>query len=384
MADVLSQEEINSLLMGETLKSEPADEEKNLINLNDDEKDALGEIGNISMGTAATTLFSLLGQRVDITTPRVSQVSLNDLTQRFDDPCVTITIGYTIGIEGVNLLIIDEKDVKIITDLMMGGDGSNISGELTELHLSAICEAMNQMIGSSATSLSSMLGQKVDIEPPRAIHDSIKNLTEEKVGLNPNEKMVMISFRMTVGTLIDSEIMQIMPIKMAKQLINSLIQGVNEPQKTESKPDSTSNVVNTTSSSNAVNVETSQQTYNAAPQPSHVSVDSAPAPKKVVDAQKVEFSNIEMNPILNNIISDIEMIKDIPLQITVELGRTVRTINDILNFGEGSVIELEKLVGESLDILANGKSIARGEVVVVDENYGVRITEIVSPEKRLS
>ena len=384
MADVLSQEEINSLLMGETLKSEPADEEKNLINLNDDEKDALGEIGNISMGTAATTLFSLLGQRVDITTPRVSQVSLNDLTQRFDDPCVTITIGYTIGIEGVNLLIIDEKDVKIITDLMMGGDGSNISGELTELHLSAICEAMNQMIGSSATSLSSMLGQKVDIEPPRAIHDSIKNLTEEKVGLNPNEKMVMISFRMTVGTLIDSEIMQIMPIKMAKQLINSLIQGVNEPQKTESKPDSTSNVVNTTSSSNTVNIETSQQTYNAAPQPTHVAVDSAPAPKKVVDAQKVEFSNIEMNPILNNIISDIEMIKDIPLQITVELGRTVRTINDILNFGEGSVIELEKLVGESLDILANGKSIARGEVVVVDENYGVRITEIVSPEKRLS
>ena len=159
MSDMLSQEEIDALLGG----GGPSNSSATLEALTDQEADAIGEIGNISMGTAATTLFTLLNKKVTITTPRVSDTTMAQLSTEFEDPSVLINITYKVGIEGVNFLILHEKDVKIITDLMMGGDGTNISSELNDLHLSAISEAMNQMIGSSSTSLSEMLGKKIDI-----------------------------------------------------------------------------------------------------------------------------------------------------------------------------------------------------------------------------
>ena len=136
--------------------------------LSDIEKDAIGEIANISMGTSATTLFSLVNQKVSITTPLVTIANWDTVLEEYPAPCVFIEIQYTEGLAGSNILILAERDVKIITDLMMGGDGTNIDGELGELHLSAISEAMNQMMGSSATSLSSMMGKKIDISPPKA------------------------------------------------------------------------------------------------------------------------------------------------------------------------------------------------------------------------
>ena len=180
MDGMLSQEEINALLAGMDTSGagtpEPedaapapvrvipnADEE-----LNDAEKDAVGEVSNISMGTAATTLFSLVNQKVNITTPVVTYTTWDDLIKDYDRPCVFIQICYKEGLDGNNILVLKESDVKIITDLMMGGDGTNTEGDLSELHLSAISEAMNQMMGSAATSISSMLEQKVDISPPSA------------------------------------------------------------------------------------------------------------------------------------------------------------------------------------------------------------------------
>ena len=166
MDGMLSQDEINALLNGVDLSADSgsdagADTATATMTgedpLSDVEKDAIGEVANISMGTSATTLYSLVNKKVNITTPVVEMTTWADVIKEYERPCVFIQIKYTVGLNGTNILVLKEHDVKVITDLMMGGDGTNIDGELTELHLSAISEAMNQMMGYSSTSLSSML-----------------------------------------------------------------------------------------------------------------------------------------------------------------------------------------------------------------------------------
>ncbi len=356
MADgMLSQEEIDALLNDDVVLEE----------LTDEEIDAMGEIGNISMGTSATTLYTLLSQKVMITTPRVEVSTIKKIRENLNTPHILIKIEYTSGIEGMNLLVLKEEDVKIITDLMMGGDGTNISDELTDLHLSAISEAMNQMIGSSSTSLSEMLGDKIDISPPEAIKDGNDDVNYEEIGLESDESVVVTSFDMTIGDLIDSEIMQIMPINVSRQLVKNLInkeeeiiEEIDEPIEQEKIEDEVVSAVD----SEPVRKETPQN-------------------RKKINAQPLELNNFSDNQESKYYNNDIELIKEVPLEITVELGRTNKKISEILEVGEGTVIELNSVVGDALNILANGKVIAKGEVVVVDENYGVRITDIIKPEK---
>jgi flagellar motor switch protein FliN/FliY len=404
MVDMLSQEEIDALLSGGDDDAGSAGED-----LTPEEIDALGEVGNISMGTAATTLFTLLGQKVTITTPKVSVITYEELVDSYSDPCVIINVRYKEGIEGVNILILHEDDVKIITDLMMGGDGTNVSDELTDLHLSAIGEAMNQMIGSSSTSLSEMLGEKVDISPPEPQFNSLKDLSFEDVGINSESNVVRIAFRMTVGDLIDSQINQVMPIDVAKQLVENLLNaGSSEP---EPEPEPTPAPAPEAPAQQAPPVqqpvqqpvEPMQQPVQQAPpqqappqyqqpqyqqpqyqQPQYQQPQYQQPPMQNVNAQPVQFESFDENNMISGYNNNINIIKDVPLEITVELGRTQKRISEILDFAPGSVIELDKLVGEALDILANGKKIATGEVVVVDENYGIKITDIIVPEQRLS
>ena len=225
MDGMLSQEEINALLNGmggedaaqDTASDTAADTaapQTEDFTLADSDKDAVGEISNISMGTAATTLSSLLNQKVNITTPKVSVSSWDDLAERYDRPCVMMQISYKEGIDGNNVLILKENDVKIITDLMMGGVGEVDDSEpLSELHLSAIGEAMNQMMGSAATSMSSMFNRKIDISPPTA--NVIETYSDTSMDTIPDflkNKFVLVAFRMQIGDLIDSEIMQLYPI----------------------------------------------------------------------------------------------------------------------------------------------------------------------------
>ena len=225
MGDMLSQAEIDALLSGSGLDEEPQSseiiEEKapSIYLFNSEERDALGEIGNICMGTSATTLYALLGQKVSITTPRVVETTWDEVSKMFSKPYIAVKVQYTEGLKGYNLLIIKEEDTKIITDLMMGGDGfGNIQGELNELHLSAISEAMNQMVGSSSTSLSSMFEKRVDISPPEpslvSTNDDLENIRIDR-----NSNIVVILFSLKVGDLIDSEIMQILPISFAKEMV---------------------------------------------------------------------------------------------------------------------------------------------------------------------
>lgn len=402
MGDMLSQAEIDALLNGASVEDESKPDmlensEADVSLLNSDEKDALGEIGNISMGTAATTLYALLGQRVNITTPRVEETTWEEISKLFVRPYVAVKVRYTEGLKGMNLLIIKEEDVKIITDLMMGGDGyGNIQGKLNELHLSAISEAMNQMVGSSSTSLSSMFEKRVDISPPEStLVDAGSDI--ERIRIDRDSHIAAIWFKLTVGDLIDSEIMQILPISFAKELVNNLLNHnqhtapiVEPPSRTESAPPKAAYTP-----PQEQPVPPQQPQYQMPPMPQNPAMQYGYPPPQYtmppqqpafhqnpVNVQPVQFQTFDdgMYSVDNN---NIGLLMDVPLQIAVELGRATKKIREILEFGQGSIIELDKLAGEPVDILVNGKTIAKGEVVVIDESFGVRITDIIHPSKRL-
>ena len=153
MSDMLSQEEIDALLSGgEPTKEEevpsPSSASPN-AEFSEQAKDTIGEIGNISMGTAATTLSTLLNHKVVITTPKVALMSIKQLSEDYPLPFVGVEVRYKEGIKGTNLMVLKESDVKIITNLMMGQPPEATEDPITDLHLSAIAEAMNQMVGSS-------------------------------------------------------------------------------------------------------------------------------------------------------------------------------------------------------------------------------------------
>ncbi|MCI7090966.1 MAG: flagellar motor switch phosphatase FliY [Veillonellaceae bacterium] len=419
MAD-LTQEEIDALLNGAT--SEPAasdsasNEEASSV-LSDDllssmEKDALGEIGNISMGSAATTLSVLLGHKVNITTPTVSVDTMSTIQNQYPMPYLVVEVGYVIGINGNNILAIQASDASIIADLMMGGDGLNPQEELTDIHMSAVGEAMNQMMGTVATSLSTMFNKKIDISPPKV--NLIDLGAEDKITdlVNNDEPVVKTSFRMEVDGLIDSEIMQILPLDVAKEMVSFLMGGGAEAEAQEAPapepapapvaPEPAPVAADPAPAAPAPQPAASQ--YAAPPQPPQYAaptqqpqytappmgaqpVYAPPAYANNVVSSGVPVQNAQFAPLTNEPVevnaANISLIQDVPLQVTVELGRTKKSIREILEFSTGSIIELDKLAGEPVDIHVNGQLTAKGEVVVIDENFGVRITEIVSPMERV-
>ena len=401
MGDMLSQAEIDALLNGAAVDEEAPAGQSTVsriegFNLTPEEIDAIGEIGNISMGTSATTLYALLGQKVNITTPHVVETTWDELSQLFIKPYVAVKVNYTEGLKGLNLLLMKEEDVKIITDLMMGGDGyGNITGELNELHLSAISEAMNQMVGSSSTSLSSMFQKRVDISPPESsLIDSSSDV--DRIKIDKESTIVMVKFNLKVGSLIDSEIMQLIPLAFAKEMVANLLNKNQAPaQPVKAHP--TQQPQQPPPSNQQMPPQMQQQfppqmqqmppqymqpqymqpgPYMQMPQ---MQPQRAANPVNVQPAQFQTFEESFADFDKNNI----GLLMDVPLQIAVELGRTTKKIREILEFGQGSIIELDKLAGEPVDILVNGKVIARGEVVVIDESFGVRITDIIHPSKRL-
>ena len=429
MDGMLSQDEINALLNGmsaddsadnetsETPQESNESASDNTPNtdkpeaLSDTEKDAVGEISNISMGTAATTLSSLLNQKVNITTPRVEVADWDKLSRKYDRPCVMLQIRYKEGIDGNNVLILKERDVKIITDLMMGGTGNVDDGEeLTDLHLSAIGEAMNQMMGSAATSLSSMFNRKIDISPPIANIVETYNEMDETLPQFLNDNFVIVAFKMQIGDLIDSEIMQLYPIDFAKELltmfsIDQEAQSDNSSASTEPTPaeQTAAPAPQAATAPQQPMPDMSQQGmmqqgmmqqgmmqqgmpmqgmpygYGMPMQgmPYGYGMPMQQAPVKDVNVSPASFQpfQADVNPLVQQ--ENIDLIMDVPLEVTVELGRVSKSIKDILDFAPGTIVELNKIAGEAVDVLVNGKYVAKGEVVVIEENFGVRITEII-------
>ncbi|MDD6057547.1 MAG: flagellar motor switch phosphatase FliY [Clostridiales bacterium] len=395
MDGVMSQEEINALLNSPADSGAQTDTEL----LSSEERDTIGEVANISMGTAATTLFSLVNRKVEISTPVVSFATWNDICESYERPCVFIRIAYTVGLDGSNILVLKEHDVKVITDLMMGGDGTNIEGELGELHLSAISEAMNQMMGSAATSLSSMLNKMIDISPPVAdLIDLQQTIDESTIDEFLSGTFVKICFRMEIGDLVDSEIMQLYPISFAKEMCASIKKNMQEDTdataaaNAASAPQTPVQPQATTPSMEAPNMSSSNMAMPNMGMPNTAAPYLTPMMGGVpmmgqdmsqmygqqqVNVQPAQFQAFTGNIPVNYGPENIDLIMDVPLEVTVELGRTSKSIKEILDFTPGTIIELNRIAGEPIDVLVNGKFVAKGEVVIIEESYGIRITEII-------
>ena len=489
MDGMLSQDEINALLQGMDLSdtadsgtdTPDAEPESSVVENNDSkqgtgakpveptdeiltdvEKDAIGEVANISMGSSATTLYSLVNRKVNITTPVVTLATWNTLLDTYEKPCVFIQIKYTQGLDGTNILVLKEHDVKVITDLMMGGDGTNTDGELGELHLSAISEAMNQMMGSAATSLSTLLQTVIDISPPES---SLFDLTEVKDGkeISPflGGTFVKIAFRMQIDDLVDSSIMQLYPIDFARKLVETFINtqmgGLGESTKSDApQPENTTSAPAASapqSSAGQMNAGAGSMPQMNMQQPDPMAMNNMNnmngmnpmngmgmngmdmngmnqmgmgmngmnqmgnmgmmnnqmgmgmnganqmgsmgmpqmngmgmmnnqmgmmgMPQQNVNVQPAQFQSFSNDNMGAGAQENIGLIKDVPLEVTVELGRTTKSISEILEFSPGTIIELDRIAGEPIDVLVNGKFVAKGEVVVIEESFGVRITEII-------
>lgn len=405
--NILSQEEIEALLRGEPIQSEAdaapsPDRIETSDYLDEMEQDALGEIGNISFGSSATALSALLGQKVDITTPTISIVARDNLEDEFIHPYVAIKVEYTAGLSGVNLLVIKQSDAAIIADLMLGGDGLNPDESLGEIHLSAVQEAMNQMMGSAATSMSTVFNKKVDISPPSI---DLMDIQSEKGTENiPQEDLLIkVSFTLKVGDLIDSNIMQLLPLPFGKSLVASLVGGEAEeeaaavaemapPVEPPAPPAPPSAPQQQAPPPYQEPFPSAPGSGQAPPQQPAYDPSFAQAPpqqppmrqQQPVHVQQAQFASFDSPSLSQGESNNLNMLLDIPLQVTVELGRTKRSVKDILEMSSGSIIELDKLAGEPVDILVNNRHIARGEVVVIDENFGVRITDILSQAERLN
>lgn len=398
--DMLSQEEIDALLRGETLEVNSNSASNDSLNvedyLTDLERDALGELGNISFGSSATALSALLGQKVEITTPVVSVINRSNLEQEFPHPYVAVQVEYTAGLSGANLLVIKQSDAAIIADLMLGGDGRNPSPDLGEIQLSAVQEAMNQMMGSAATSMSTVFNQKVDISPPSLALLNIKE-NEGEENIPDDEILVKVSFRLLIGDLVDSTIMELLPLEFGKKLVNSLLAQNEEPNASETtQVEPMQQAAAQTPQTGTVQLEQPAQPTQQVQQPAYqqqaATVQEIPSftnfsqPKQPVNVnvQQAEFTTFEPPKMTESEARNLNMLLDIPLQVTVELGRTKHSVREILQLTSGSIIELNRLAGEPVDILVNNRLIAKGEVVVIDENFGVRITDIISQTERIN
>ncbi|KPL61125.1 flagellar motor switch phosphatase FliY [Rossellomorea vietnamensis] len=379
--DMLSQDEIDALLRG---SAEPEEEiaARKEIKMSDYissiEEDALGEIGNISFGSSATALSTLLNQKVEITTPKVTIINKNYLEEEFPHPYVAIQVQYTEGFSGVNLLVIKQSDASIIADLMLGGDGRNPSGDLGEIQLSAVQEAMNQMMGSAATSMSTVFSKKVDISPP-SIDLMYIPQGEGEENIPEQDLLVKVSFSLKIGDLIDSNIMQLLPLSFARSLVDELMNGGATKEVAATSAPSMEAPKADPEPAYSGNVESTNTSHQSNPQ--HLGGQSGHS--EPVHVQPATFSSFEPAALGQQESKNLNMLLDIPLQVTVELGRTNRSVRDILELSSGSIIELDKLAGEPVDILVNSQLMAKGEVVVIDENFGVRITDIVSQSDRI-
>ena len=391
MDGTLSQEELDALLANlNEEQNSGQDDSQELFSSN--EIDAIGEIANICAGSSATNLSAVLNQRVNITTPRVTVASLNEIVKDVEQPCLVVKVNYIEGIYGCSIQILHENDAKVITDLMLGD-------EITELHMSALCEAMNQMTGACATSFNTMLGRRVDISPPTASYVDIreKEAFEEAFDMKQDDKVVIVSFKFEVGTLIDSSFIQIYTVDFAQELYK-LFEENNRKQQEKAEQEKAA--------------AAAQQPVQPQPQPQPMPAQGMPMQQPVqpmpgmmpnpmeqgmmpgvmppggnvfgYEAMDIEEVNIlpahfsKFDPLIRPLDQKekINIIDDVSLEITVELGKTQKSIQEILDFEEGSLVELNRFTGEMMDILVNGKVIAKGEVVVLEDKFAVQLKEI--------
>ncbi len=444
---------------------------------NEMEIDAIGEIMNISLGASATAVSTLLGTKVDITTPTVSVQTREEFEFKRLEPAIGVEIAYVEGLDGRNVMIFRREDVRVIVSTLMGTDLSDDSFGLDEIHISAICEIMNQMMGASATALSEFLGFPVNISTPKSFDVGEPEEFKEKY-FTDDEGMVVVRFRLEIEDKLSSEFMNIMSTKLAKRLLVPFGLGGDDASLDDihlvadapaAEPEAAPEPVPASTGGNLSQEEmdallASMGGDEPAPAPAPASTGGsmsqeemdalmasmgssepapapAPAPTPGVPVQPVQgqaqqpyypYPPMGMDPMMLQLLNQMqqtqmqmmemmkapkatssdssgstsssiikplsseqisdeagegmedktnrEMLMKVPMEISVEIGRTKRLVRDILEFTQGTLVVLDKMAGEQVDLFVNGKCIAKGDIVVVEDNFGIRITEIVSKE----
>lgn len=376
MGDMLTQSEIDALLGAQNPES------NNVQTLTDSDMEILEQIGQESMELMANTLQVLLNKSIFIGGQSVSKTLLSDIKRTFETPHIGTLIEFTAGLVGSNILILSNDDVKAISDLMMGGDGQPENNSLTELDRSAIGEAMNQAVGNVSNLYYRVLGEKVDINTPKIFDLDVgneqftsKSPLMSNMGMNKDSEVIVLEYDFKIGDIVNSKIVSILNLEFAIKLKNKY------------KP--RSDMKNQINSEPVIEEKTAEPTpkreYQRQATENHTSstyVNKKPNNNRDVNIKSVEFQSFDPTEILQQK-ENIDIIMDVPLEVTVEMGRTSKKIEEILEFSPGTIIELNKLAGDPIDIVVNGKFVAKGEVVVIDENYGIRITDIINKSKRI-
>ena len=384
-------------------------------NLNPIEIDAIGEIINISLGASATAVATMLDRRVDITTPNVKVVTFEDFEFKRLEPAIGVEITYTHGLSGNNVMIIKKMDVKTIVGLLMGSEIPDEEFEMNELYVSAICEIMNQMMGASATAMSEFIGETVNITTPTSFEIENSQQFKEKY-FEPDNNFVSIEFSLSIEGSIKCEFVNLMPIPLVKMLVSRMIPDQSLLQEAEpaapapqSAPVAPQMEAPTAAPQPQAPIPSQPQyeqpvapqappaapQYEQPAQPQYAAPQAPPAqpqyqqpvappppaepvPNRVIDVKPIPSESFSGKDALRESPKDnLELLMDVPLEISVEIGRTRKLVKEIVEFTQGSLIVLDKLAGDQVEIYANERCIARGDVVVVNDNFGVRITEIV-------
>lgn len=377
-----------------------------LTALSDMQLDAIGEIMNISMGSAATAVSELLNAKVWITTPQVSIVQASQLNYGRLEPAICVKIEYIKGLSGSNLMILKQDDVQLILNQLMGRPPViSPDFEFDELNISAVSEVMNQMMGASSTALAEFLGMGIDISTPTPYILSEVNIADLQ-SYEQTDMVASINFDLTIDGVIKSEFISVLDINLAATLADRVLGGAESPTpiqpepapvqpepapvQPEPAPQPAPSPMPTPQPAAPVQPQPqpqpmpdmyAQQYYGYPNQPMYNQPPMQPMtqPQPAVNyrnAQLAQFDNFE-TPLGTEQKENLQLLMDVPLQISVEIGSTKKKIKDILEFSQGTIIELERQAGAPVDVMVNGNLIARGDVVVIDDNFAVRITEIV-------
>ncbi len=334
-------------------------------------KDIVGEVGNISMSTAATTLSSILKHQVMVTTPRVTCIPFKQIVKECDVPKVVTSIEFKEGLTGQNLLMMDVRDALVIADLMMGGDGKAKKEVFSDIELSAVGEAMNQMIGSASTSMATMLNKEIDIMPPSVdVWDNKENIDLSRFDLEGY--ICKIAFDLTVEGLIESEMMQVFVCDTVDEIVDIMVGGGSDTGGNNMQED-------TMEKEGTIK----EEVVEVKEEKLEPGLEEDRLTERNVEAKKPVFPQFSRTNNRNTNNRNLDLIMDVPLEFSAVLGKSKKTIKEVLSLTNGSIVELNKLADEPLEIHVNGKLIAQGEVVVINENFGIRITTILTKEERI-
>ena len=348
------------------------------------ERDAIGEVMNISLGSSATSLSALLGKRVEITVPQINVTTAEEFSYKQLEPAIGVEINYIEGLKGVNVMIWKRSDAKIILEALLNKKMTDEEFEMDEISISAICEVMNQMMGSAATALSDFLGKHINISTPVAFEIDNNNEFKSRYFVE-DDAIVVVSFDLFIEGEVQSQFINVMEIPLAKEIVLSFLRETEKSTSVETPKEENDNIEKEAVNKQIDTIIKQNNEHEEIIKRERIRTNQNKKEKEgtPVNVRPVEYESFddEEDILSEEQLSNLELIMLVPLTISVEIGKTNKQIKDILEISPGSIIELDKQAGALVDIIVNGKLIAKGEVVVVNDNFGVRVVEILKKDE---